>query len=116
ERDAVAMWWYGRLQKPSVDFDRFDEPYLQRVRATYAARQREIWALDLTTDLGIPVYAAISRRTDGAEPSEKIMFGFGAHLDPRIALLRAVTELNQMLAMFTAGPGGEGERSPIATD
>ncbi len=25
------------------------------------------------------------------------MFGFGAHLDPKIALLRAVTELNQML-------------------
>ncbi len=26
------------------------------------------------------------------------MFGFGAHLDPRIAVLRAVTELNQFLA------------------
>ena len=25
------------------------------------------------------------------------MLGFGAHLDPRVALLRAVTEMNQML-------------------
>ena len=28
---------------------------------------------------------------------EQIVLGFGAHLDPRIALLRAVAELNQML-------------------
>jgi ribosomal protein S12 methylthiotransferase accessory factor len=51
--------------------------------------------LDLTSDLGIPVFTAISRRTD--HPQEQIMFGFGAHLDPRIALMRSVTELNQML-------------------
>src|SRR5262249_49074399 len=29
--------------------------------------------------------------------AEDILFGFGAHLDPKIALLRAVTECNQML-------------------
>jgi ribosomal protein S12 methylthiotransferase accessory factor len=35
------------------------------------------------------------------------MFGFGAHLDPRIALLRAMTELNQMLAhLLDAPPDG----------
>jgi oxazoline/thiazoline synthase len=45
----------------------------------------------------------LSRRTD--QPEENILLGFGAHLDPRIALLRAVTELTQMLAL-----GGEGEQ------
>src|SRR5206468_2685012 len=35
---------------------------------------------------------------------EQIQFGFGAHLDPRIAVLRAVTELNQMLLHLW--PGG----------
>jgi len=55
--------------------------------------------------LQIPVFAALSRRTD--QPAENIMFGFGAHLDPRIALLRAVTELTQMLASVLDGEGEE---------
>ena len=55
-----------------------------------------MWVLDLTTDLGIPVFAAIAREVEG--PEERIMPGFGAHLDPRVALLRAVTEMNQMLS------------------
>src|SRR5690606_185915 len=36
-----------------------------------------------------------------------ILFGFGAHLDPRIALLRAVTELNQMVSQLLAAPADE---------
>jgi ribosomal protein S12 methylthiotransferase accessory factor len=59
------------------------------------AHGREFWALDLTADLALPVFASVSRRLHG--PQEQIVLGFGAHLDPRIALLRAVTEMNQML-------------------
>ena len=58
--------------------------------------------LDLTSDLDIPVFIALSRRTDGG--AEQIMFGFGAHLDPRVALLRAVTEMNQMLVHILDAP------------
>jgi ribosomal protein S12 methylthiotransferase accessory factor len=46
--------------------------------------------------------AAISRRV--GEPSEEIIFGFGAHRDPRVALSRALTELNQL---FTAALSSE---------
>jgi thiazole/oxazole-forming peptide maturase SagD family component len=52
--------------------------------------------LDLTNDLGIPVFGAFSRRTNANE--ERIVMGFGAHTEPRMALLRATTELNQMLS------------------
>jgi ribosomal protein S12 methylthiotransferase accessory factor len=96
ERDAVALWWYNRVRRPGVDLDSFGEPYLDRLRAFLQEHGRDIWVLDLTTDLGIPVYASITRRMDG--PAEQIMPGFGAHLDPKVALLRAVTEMNQMLS------------------
>jgi len=56
---------------------------------------RELWVLDISADLGIPVFAAISRRTD--RHAEDLLFGLAAHFDPRIALVRAVTELNQFL-------------------
>jgi ribosomal protein S12 methylthiotransferase accessory factor len=51
--------------------------------------------LDVTSDFGIPTFAAISRRIDTTE--EDIIYGFGAHLDPQVALIRSLTELNQSL-------------------
>lgn len=95
ERDAVAVWWYNRLQRPAVDLDALQDPYITQLRDYFAGFGREFWVLDLTHDLGIPVYAAINRRTD--HPVEDIVMGFGAHLDARIALNRAITEMNQFI-------------------
>ncbi len=97
ERDSVALWWYNRVRRPGVDLDSFAEPYFPALRAFLARHRRDLWAVDLTSDLGVPAFAAISRRTDGG--MEQIMLGFGAHLDARLALLRAVTEMNQMLVV-----------------
>ncbi|MFE0464054.1 TOMM precursor leader peptide-binding protein [Kitasatospora sp. NPDC058965] len=95
ERDAVALWWYNRTRHPGVDLDAWRDPWIAELRAVHAGLHREVWALDLTADLGIPVFAALSRRTD--KPAEDIMLGFGAHLDPAVALRRALAEVNQLL-------------------
>jgi ribosomal protein S12 methylthiotransferase accessory factor len=94
ERDAVALWWYNRTRAPAVDLDAFLDPWIEELREVYQGLGREIWALDLTSDLHIPATVAISRRLDSPE---EIIFGFGAHLDPRLALRRALTELNQLM-------------------
>jgi ribosomal protein S12 methylthiotransferase accessory factor len=96
ERDSVALWWYNRVRGPGVDLDSFAEPYLDELREFLRHHHRDLWVLELTSDLEVPVFVAASRRTDGG--AEQILFGFGAHLDARVALLRAVTEMNQMLA------------------
>ncbi len=96
ERDSVALWWYNRAARPEVALDGVDLPYAARWQAHYAAIGRETWILDLTSDLGVPVVAAVSRRVRG--PSEDILFGFGAHFDPAVAISRAMTEMNQFLA------------------
>ena len=113
ERDSVALWWYNRIRRPAIDLDSFDEPYLGSVREYLSARGRDLWALDLTSDLGIPACVAVSRRAEGTP--EQILLGFGAHLDPRIAVLRAVTELNQMLGPFLAASHAAA-REPAADD
>jgi ribosomal protein S12 methylthiotransferase accessory factor len=105
ERDGVALWWYNRVRRPAVDLDSFGEPYLAQLRDFLRRHHRDLWVLDLMTDLGIPVFTAASRRIDGAP--EQIMFGFGAHLDARVALLRAVTEMNQMLGHILDTPADE---------
>ncbi|GAA1433436.1 TOMM precursor leader peptide-binding protein [Streptomyces thermospinosisporus] len=95
ERDAVSIWWYNRLRRPAVDIDACADPSVKGLLDDHRAIGREAWALDLTADLGIPTFAAISRRLDG--DTEDIVLGFGAHLDPRTALRHAVLELNHIL-------------------
>jgi oxazoline/thiazoline synthase len=98
ERDCVALWWYNRIRHPAVDVDSFGlGDYHRTLQAFYRSHGRSLWVLDLTADLGISTFAAISGRVDS--PVEDIIVGYGAHLDPQIALLRALTELNQFLPM-----------------
>lgn len=99
ERDGVALWWYNRARRPAVDWASFDEPYARRLEAFYLSLGREFWVLDVTTDLKIPTFAALSRRlpSRGEAAPEQIFLGFGAHLDPSTALMRALTEMNQFL-------------------
>lgn len=107
ERDSVATWWYNQLRKPAVDLDSFDDPYIQNLRQYYHSIHRELWVLDLTNDLEIPAFIAISRRID--RPLEDIIFAPAAHFDPRLGIVRALTELNQMLpGVSTSKPDGTG--------
>jgi oxazoline/thiazoline synthase len=105
ERDAVGLWWYNRALRPGFDIDSLHEPYIDTLREFYADMNRTLEVVDLTTDLGIPTFAAVSHRVD--HPVEDVLLGFGAHLDVRIAVLRALTEVNQFLpAVINRKPDG----------
>jgi ribosomal protein S12 methylthiotransferase accessory factor len=95
ERDAVALWWYNRLSRPHVDLDTLEDPFIDAMRKFYAEHRRDFWVLDLTADLGIPAIAAVNRRHTG--PTEDLVLGFGAHLDARVGIMRALTEMNQFM-------------------
>ncbi|GLW05839.1 hypothetical protein Misp01_09690 [Microtetraspora sp. NBRC 13810] len=99
ERDAVALWWYNRVRRPAFDLAGFADRWMTEFQEVYAGLDRELHVLDLTTDLGVPVAAAISRRARG--PAEDILMAFGAHFDARIAVQRALAELNQFLPAVT---------------
>jgi bacteriocin biosynthesis cyclodehydratase domain-containing protein len=117
ERDAVALWWYNRTRQPGVDLDAFEDSWTAELRRVHTGMNRELWALDLTSDFGIPVFAALSRRTD--KDAEDIVFGFGAHFDPRAALRRALTETSQHLPAVSgarADGGGYAVRDPEPLD
>lgn len=51
---------------------------------------------NLTTDLEWPTFAALSARK---EDGRQVYFGFGCHSDPKVALTRAATEINQFFVM-----------------
>jgi oxazoline/thiazoline synthase len=96
ERDSVALWWYNRIRRPAVDTASFALPYWDEMERYYRTElRRDLHALDLTADLGIPVFAVVSRRRE--REVEDVITGFAADLDPRAALLRALQEANQYL-------------------
>ena len=107
ERDAYAIWWYNRLQRPAVDLSQFNDYYVRDLQAQLADNGRRLWLLDVTSDLGIPTFVAMTHWMNGGR--ENIEFGSGAHFDPRIASLRALTELNQFLSIGLMG-GGKSEK------
>jgi ribosomal protein S12 methylthiotransferase accessory factor len=109
ERDAVALWWYNRLRRPAVDLDGIDDLYVAGLVRQYDELRRELWVLDITSDIGVPTFAAISKRVDKQE--EDIIYGFGAHLDPGNALVRALTELNQSLEAVPTVIGPDSSRT-----
>jgi ribosomal protein S12 methylthiotransferase accessory factor len=106
ERDSAAIWWYNRLVRPAVDLDSISDPYIIRLREWYERHGRQLWAIDITSDLRIPVIAAISKRIEG--PTEDLLIGLGSHLDPTVALKHALTEVNQFLpAVSRSKPDGQ---------
>jgi oxazoline/thiazoline synthase len=110
ERDAYAIWWYNRLRQPELDLGQFEDAYIRDLQKQLAQHGRRLWVLNVTSDLGIPTFVAITHWMQNGR--ENIEFGSGAHFDARIALLRALTELNQFLSLGLMG-GGTGEKSSL---
>ena len=111
ERDSYAIWWYNRLPRPQVDLGQFNDSYVRDLQSQLTETGRRLWVLDVTSDLGIPSFVAIAHWMHDSQ--ENIEFGSGAHFDTRIALLRALTELNQFLSIGLMGGGRTGEQSSL---
>jgi oxazoline/thiazoline synthase len=105
ERDSYAIWWYNRLRRPEVDLRSFDDSYIRDLQVQFGETGRRVWLLDITSDLGIPSYVALSHATENSQ--DIIEFGSGSHFDARIAALRSLTELNQFLSLGLAAGRNE---------
>lgn len=70
ERDATGLWWQRGIARPGIDPRRAGPRRLPHALARHGEESgRHCWFLDLTTDIGIPVVAAISAEEDGTLPA-----------------------------------------------
>lgn len=90
ERDATARWWYGRGRRMAIEPAAVEGA--AELTGWLADRERRSILFDITTDLDIPVMAAMSAEPDGSD----IALGFAARLDPHSAAISALTEMLQM--------------------
>ncbi len=90
ERDAMAIWWYGRQSRRHLAIQQLDK-VTPRLSWWLASRNRKTVLIDITSDIGIPVIAAVSAKPDGTH----IAIGTAASPSAIEAMVSAVTEMVQ---------------------
>jgi ribosomal protein S12 methylthiotransferase accessory factor len=103
ERDATWCWQHA-LQNGAaplvVDAATVEGPALGQLLDTLDKAGVDVWIIWCPTDVGVPSCLAyiLDRR-----PGVGVYKGYGCHLDPEIAMIRAVTEAVQSRTIFVAG-------------
>lgn len=92
ERDASAIWWYNKIERPLIDLSTIQEGKVFKIHETLKD-EWDYWALDITNDFDIPTIAAIAQH----KKTGVFCFGFGCHLNIETACTRALTELCQLI-------------------
>lgn len=108
ERDAISCHLeayrkgYGipGYRMPRVCLETIESPIIQELLAKFASAQLVPILFDCTVDTEIPVYRAQIYDPSGHVPSSH---GYGTHLDPEIAIIRALTEAVQTRAILISG-------------
>jgi YcaO-like protein with predicted kinase domain len=106
ERDAIACRYYVRVRTgmpfPVLTDDLLHSfPLVSGVMAACDRAGVRMVVEDCTVDSTVPTYYAIAH--DVEDRGVCVVCGSGAHLDPEIAILRAVTEALQARLNFIAG-------------
>ncbi|WP_459853900.1 YcaO-like family protein [Dongia sp. agr-C8] len=108
ERDATARWWYGRRARRSMTLEQLSAGLSGDAQSAIAMLasgrgDRRNRVFDITTDLGVPAFAAASAAPDG----RGVALGFAAKPSQAEAAMSAITEMLQMefsLAVAQAEP------------
>ena len=101
ERDAEALAFAGG-RSVTVDLDSVDSPAAKDLIERYRGAGIELQVRDITQDTDVPTFLAMA--IDPALPKVNyVNGGKGTHLDPEIALVRALTEVAQSRVIEMAG-------------
>jgi ribosomal protein S12 methylthiotransferase accessory factor len=112
ERDAWSIAKFSGDPRDAVAIeDRPENRFLLDIVEKFNRAEIEIIAKDITSDIGIPVIAAFSQ--DLKQESMIPIDGFGAHLDPKVAMARALTEVATTRALFIQKYGFDGLREDL---
>lgn len=93
ERDGFLITWMNKLPTPEVDFDGASD-LARSIKAHYARHGTEIRVFNVSTD--IPVYVMMAMALDKTGEGPAVIVGLGCHLDPRVALDKALLEICQV--------------------
>lgn len=91
ERDAVSIWWYNRIMRERVPDGLVKTGCGDDLYKWLESRERQFHLIDISSDLGVPVVAALSYEPDGT----MIADGYAAGRTWPEAILGAALEMLQ---------------------
>jgi ribosomal protein S12 methylthiotransferase accessory factor len=101
ERDAIACTRAATGVGERVDLDSITDPLVRSLLDQYDDAGITTYLFDNTVDTQVPTYSAVV--ADRIDATMGLYRGYGAHLDPAIAMIRALTEAAQARLLLIAG-------------
>ena len=97
ERDAWSIFESKRKSKPEINCDNTENKIIKDILAMFNDAGIHVKLVDLTADVKITTVAAVADDTVLKDPA-LLTLGVGTHLDPEVAVIRALTEVAQSRA------------------
>lgn len=97
ERDAWSIFEAKKESKNEVDCEGIENPLIRDMLQKFKKTGIDVKLLDLTADIKITTIAAVSDDTVLKDPA-LLSLGVGTHLNPEVAVIRALTEVAQSRA------------------
>jgi ribosomal protein S12 methylthiotransferase accessory factor len=104
ERDATTctkLAWEAGAPMRRVDLATASSPDVATLVASARAAGVEVVVLDCTVDTRVPTFTAYL--CDLGNPTIGLYHGYGTHLDPQVAVIRAICEAAQGRLVYIAG-------------
>ncbi|HEX7041782.1 MAG TPA: YcaO-like family protein [Patescibacteria group bacterium] len=90
ERDAYMISYLNKLPSPSIELNQIKSKKIKRVISTFKRYRLELTLVDITTDIEIPSFAAITIDRTGLGPAVSV--GLKAGFDEEAAMISAIEE------------------------
>jgi len=97
ERDAWSIFESKHRPKPEINCENIENPLITNILDMFKQAGIAVKLINLTEDIEITTIAAVSDDTVLKDPA-LLTLGVGTHLDPEVAVIRALTEVAQSRA------------------
>ena len=97
ERDAWSIFEAKHKPKPEINLETIENPLINNILHLFKKAGINVKLVNLTADVEITTIAAVSDDTVLKDPA-LLTLGVGTHLDPEVAVIRALTEVAQSRA------------------
>ncbi len=116
ERHTSALVSLGERKVPGIRLDSFKDPLVREMLDKYKKQGIEVYATDLTLDMGIPTIAVLAWDPSTFPLESEIVWTAGTAPDPEKAMSRALTETAQLAGDFNSGSNYVASGLPKFTD
>ena len=115
ERDAWSIFELTHKNYSQIDLDTIESEIINETIEKFTSNGINIKLMDFTADINVPTIAASADDTVTRDAG-LLTLGIGTHLDPEVAILRALTEVAQSRATQINGAREDTVRADFARE